>query len=391
MCDAKPGKRCAADTCRVAELTARAYYEMYGPQAPPVDPEAAAAAVMAVQDNPAAGRIGADRLTENELRRHYRVDLAELRRENLDATPEEFRNIVQVWRAEQIIAAGGKNPLPPPQPVSCGAGGSLAQDATIEFVPGQGWKVSAAFIKGGPSNDYQSIDASYEQVLPTREDAEEYLSTLTKYGPGDVGPNPVSHNLLDYPHRRALGREAQRARERATEARKLHADLGARVTDARERERLKDEFHYALSALRAAGVEHDADHPVAAQYRAASDAVNHANRKADFDIMSGMDVSLEAAVQARSEANTIANALEAKAGALEERHRAWEKHIETLGVAQPATAWTRSAELREQIAAEYDPFKKDALITEHNVLVPKVDRLAHVVPAPSLTVIDGSV
>lgn len=39
------------------------------------------------------------------------------------------------------------------------------------------------------------------------------------------------------------------------------------------------EWKQAFSALRAAGLEHDADHPIAARYRDASDAVNHARRK----------------------------------------------------------------------------------------------------------------
>lgn len=38
-------------------------------------------------------------------------------------------------------------------------------------------------------------------------------------------------------------------------------------------------WHESFSALKDAGLEHDADHPIAAQYRAASDAVNHSNRR----------------------------------------------------------------------------------------------------------------
>lgn len=46
-------------------------------------------------------------------------------------------------------------------------------------------------------------------------------------------------------------------------------------------------WHRAFDALRAAGLEHDADHPTAAAYRAASNAVNHANRSRDFAIATG--------------------------------------------------------------------------------------------------------
>ena len=50
-------------------------------------------------------------------------------------------------------------------------------------------------------------------------------------------------------------------------------------------------WHEAFDALRAAGLEADADHPVAATYRAASDAVNHANRSRDFAIATGRSTS----------------------------------------------------------------------------------------------------
>lgn len=49
------------------------------------------------------------------------------------------------------------------------------------------------------------------------------------------------------------------------------------MTDA-DVTRLSAEWDRAFAALRAAGLEADADDPVAAHYRAASDAVNHANR-----------------------------------------------------------------------------------------------------------------
>lgn len=42
---------------------------------------------------------------------------------------------------------------------------------------------------------------------------------------------------------------------------------------------LDAEWRRAFDALRAAGLEHDADHPLAVEYRAASNAVNHALRK----------------------------------------------------------------------------------------------------------------
>ena len=47
----------------------------------------------------------------------------------------------------------------------------------------------------------------------------------------------------------------------------------------------------AFGALTAAGVESDADHPVAAGYRAASLAVNHANRSRDFAIATGQSTA----------------------------------------------------------------------------------------------------
>lgn len=50
---------------------------------------------------------------------------------------------------------------------------------------------------------------------------------------------------------------------------------------------LDAEFNDAFAELRAAGLEADADHPIAERYRAASDAVNHANRSRDFAIMTG--------------------------------------------------------------------------------------------------------
>jgi len=54
---------------------------------------------------------------------------------------------------------------------------------------------------------------------------------------------------------------------------------------------LDAEWHKAFDALRAAGLEADADDPIAAHYRAASDAVNHANRSRDFAIATGQATS----------------------------------------------------------------------------------------------------
>lgn len=70
-------------------------------------------------------------------------------------------------------------------------------------------------------------------------------------------------------------------------------DMAAAIDEARTQRtadqsaqlaRLDAEWHCAFDALRAAGLEADADHPIAAAYRAASDAVNHANRARDFKI-----------------------------------------------------------------------------------------------------------
>ena len=50
---------------------------------------------------------------------------------------------------------------------------------------------------------------------------------------------------------------------------------------------LDAEWREAFDALRAAGLEADAADPTAVRYRAASDAVNHANRSRDFAIFTG--------------------------------------------------------------------------------------------------------
>jgi hypothetical protein len=53
----------------------------------------------------------------------------------------------------------------------------------------------------------------------------------------------------------------------------------AEVAEAARHEELKAEWQAAFDALRAAGLEADADDPIAARYRATSDAVNHSHRK----------------------------------------------------------------------------------------------------------------
>lgn len=59
-----------------------------------------------------------------------------------------------------------------------------------------------------------------------------------------------------------------------------------RCTDARHAV-LDAAWHEAFDALRAAGLEADADDPIAAAFREASNAVNHANRSRDYSIISG--------------------------------------------------------------------------------------------------------
>lgn len=51
------------------------------------------------------------------------------------------------------------------------------------------------------------------------------------------------------------------------------------MSDTRTHAELDAEWHKAFDALRAAGLESDADDPIAARYRAAGNAVNHANRR----------------------------------------------------------------------------------------------------------------
>jgi hypothetical protein len=59
-------------------------------------------------------------------------------------------------------------------------------------------------------------------------------------------------------------------------------------------------WHKSFNALRSAGLEADANHPIAAAYRAASKAVNHANRSRDFSIATGRSTSRKALAAQRS-------------------------------------------------------------------------------------------
>lgn len=59
---------------------------------------------------------------------------------------------------------------------------------------------------------------------------------------------------------------------------------------------LQAEWQRSFDALRQAGLEADADHPIAAAYRAASNAVNHAHRSRDFNIATGQPTASKTAV-----------------------------------------------------------------------------------------------
>lgn len=54
-------------------------------------------------------------------------------------------------------------------------------------------------------------------------------------------------------------------------------------------DRLNAEWQDAFNELKAAGVEHDADHPAADRYRDASDAINRANRKREGSALIVLD------------------------------------------------------------------------------------------------------
>lgn len=62
------------------------------------------------------------------------------------------------------------------------------------------------------------------------------------------------------------------------------AELGVLLA---QQAQLKHEFDVAFAALKAAGVEYDANDPIAQRYREASSAVNHVNRKLDYYIATG--------------------------------------------------------------------------------------------------------
>ena len=64
----------------------------------------------------------------------------------------------------------------------------------------------------------------------------------------------------------------------------------AAVSDA-DHAVLDAEWHTSFDALRGAGLEADADHPIAARYRDASNAVNHANRSRDYAIATGQSTA----------------------------------------------------------------------------------------------------
>jgi hypothetical protein len=85
------------------------------------------------------------------------------------------------------------------------------------------------------------------------------------------GYNPASQAQANF-HNAALDAVSAWLHDR------FQAHHKERLAAARDHAVLKAEFTQAFDALRAAGLEHDADHPIAAAYRAASDAVNHSNR-----------------------------------------------------------------------------------------------------------------
>lgn len=63
------------------------------------------------------------------------------------------------------------------------------------------------------------------------------------------------------------------------------------MTNDNDHAALDAEWHQAFDALRAAGLDADADDPTAARYRTASDAVNHANRSRDYAIATGQSTA----------------------------------------------------------------------------------------------------
>jgi hypothetical protein len=51
--------------------------------------------------------------------------------------------------------------------------------------------------------------------------------------------------------------------------------------------KLEADWQKSFKALKKAGLESGADHPIAAAYRSASNAVNHSNRSRDYAIATG--------------------------------------------------------------------------------------------------------
>jgi hypothetical protein len=66
-----------------------------------------------------------------------------------------------------------------------------------------------------------------------------------------------------------------------------HHTSSLKQASGKSHEELDADFDKAFADLKDAGLEHDADHPIAERYRAASDAVNHSNRKRDYGIATG--------------------------------------------------------------------------------------------------------
>lgn len=76
------------------------------------------------------------------------------------------------------------------------------------------------------------------------------------------------------------------------ERRRMQRKVAAEMVRDHELAPLEAEWQAAFEALKAAGLEHDADHPIAQRYRDASNAVNYAHRSRDFAIMTGQPTAL---------------------------------------------------------------------------------------------------
>jgi hypothetical protein len=114
-------------------------------------------------------------------------------------------------------------------------------------------------------------------------------------------------------------------------------DLALKVADQAD---LKVEWDAAFADLKAAGIEHDADHPIAERYRQASNDVNHANRRLDHAIATG---------QARS-TDPVA-ATEGVADALRGAIAVGDANIRTYG-GKTAAQWREQARGGRQRSAE---------------------------------------